>query len=325
MKQIQLANPLFEGHNNVYVIGAQKSSPTVLIDTGTGTSQTQRTLSNGLSELGIGFEDVDEVLVTHFHSDHAGLAGLIQDESNAQVQAHQADAPLVRRDKDAIESFETERRSLIRQWDVPKLKLSDLYKYVQEHNAYAGPKPVVTNLSPDRKLAFGSTILRTIHLPGHTAGQCGFVTEGEDGTGLFCGDALLPDYTPNVGGTDIRLQRPLEKYLQTLQHIIDSGYHRVWPGHREVIESPTERAREIVSHHRLRAEQIYRTISEDGPLTVWGLSTYLFGDLEGIHIMAGAGEVYAHLNHLEENGIVESIPSGYVTQEPPDEIDALFS
>jgi len=60
----------------------------------------------------------------------------------------------------------------------------------------------------------GGVALEAMHLPGHTAGLTGFAFDprevpdhesvgGADATAeLFAGDALLPKYTPNVGGAD---------------------------------------------------------------------------------------------------------------------------
>jgi len=38
---------------------------------------------------------VDAIALTHWHPDHAGLAGEIQAESDADVYVHEADASLV--------------------------------------------------------------------------------------------------------------------------------------------------------------------------------------------------------------------------------------
>lgn len=37
-------------------------------------------------------------------------------------------------------------------------------------------------------------------------------------------DALLPHYTPNGGGTDVRLERLLERYRDTLEWLAEGGY-----------------------------------------------------------------------------------------------------
>lgn len=324
MKRIRTVNAVFEGRNNAYVLGEGGGSTTVLIDTGLGNGDTHRAFTEEFTRQDLDPAELDEILVTHFHADHAGLAGSLQRESDATVRAHPDDAPLVARERDAIDEFETRRESLIRRWGVPNSKLDALYEYVTEHNAYADPPPTVTRIPDRTTIDCGTTTIEAVHLPGHTAGHCGFVVERESGSELFCGDALLPQYTPNVGGTDVRLDAPLEKYLETLRWIRDSGFVRAWPGHRDVIDSPAERAAEIIAHHRSRARQIQSLVVDHGPISVWDLSTRLFGDLEGVHIMAGVGETHAHLLHLEANGIVEHRSSGYVVLKVDHDLAPLF-
>jgi glyoxylase-like metal-dependent hydrolase (beta-lactamase superfamily II) len=147
-----------------------------------------------------------------------------------------------------------------------------------------------------------------VHAPGHTAGHCLF--EFEEGE-VFSGDALLPVYTPNVGGADVRVDRPLRKYLRTLRSIADADYRRAWAGHRDPIDDPTGRAREIIRHHEERAYRVLDALERLGPCSVWAVSADLFGDLAGIHILHGPGECYAHLEHLEESGLVAAESGEY--------------
>ncbi|MFC2071940.1 MBL fold metallo-hydrolase [Chloroflexota bacterium] len=58
-----------------------------LVDTGPATSA--NVVLDGIRELGIGPEDIDYLIVTHIHLDHAGGAGfLIRDMPQAQVVVH---------------------------------------------------------------------------------------------------------------------------------------------------------------------------------------------------------------------------------------------
>lgn len=50
----------------------------------------------------------------HFHPDHAGPAGEIQEASGATVHAHAADAPLIEQDPAAFADFEERRRELLK-------------------------------------------------------------------------------------------------------------------------------------------------------------------------------------------------------------------
>jgi glyoxylase-like metal-dependent hydrolase (beta-lactamase superfamily II) len=325
MKRIQLENSLFEGLNNAYLLGTEMSGPTVLVDTGLGLQNTREMFVEKLAEYGLAFDDIDEVLVTHFHADHAGLVGPIQQSSEAVVRAHPADAPLIERDKTQVAEFKRRWAESIDQWGISQTNDTDLLDYLDYHNMYAEPGPAVTPIHDGARLRFGRDHLTAIHLPGHTAGLCGFVVDREDGPELISGDVLLPHYTPNVGGTDLRLDQPLETYIRTLKLIIEQSFTRVWPGHRDVIESPSERAQEIIEHHRDRARRVYAIVDEHGPVNVWETSIRLFGDLEGIHLLSGVGEAHAHLIHLMNHGIATKGDDGYTVTEPIHIVDETFS
>ncbi|AEH38481.1 MBL fold metallo-hydrolase [Halopiger xanaduensis] len=324
MDRITLENEEFEGRNNAYVLEDESGAgddDLALVDTGIATPDTRAQLREGLAERGYDFADVDAIVLTHFHPDHAGLAGEIQAAGGATVYVHEADAPLVEQDPDAVEDFERRRRESLERWGVPDEPRDELLGFLEAADGITGEPVDVTPISDGDVLEVGGRRLETVHAPGHAAGLCCF--EQLDGDGgdesaaeAFVGDAVLPVYTPNVGGADIRVERPLEKYLTTLRQIAECDYERIWPGHRDPIEDPTERALTIAMHHRERTENVLEALREHGPADPWTVSADLFGDLAGIHILHGPGEAYAHLDHLRHEGVVELEDGEYRLLDP---------
>ncbi|WP_339104152.1 MBL fold metallo-hydrolase [Haloterrigena salinisoli] len=315
MDRIRLGNEEFEGRNNAYVLAAGEtpgasrgggetadSDDLALVDTGIATPGVREDLRDGLADRGHAFADIDDIVLTHFHVDHAGLAGEIQAESDATVYVHEADAPLVDGDADAVAAVEDRRRELLEEWGLPADARTELLEFLEAASTIEGEPADVTPIEDGDVLEVGGYRLEAVHAPGHAAGLCCFELDG--GREAFVGDALLPVYTPNVGGADVRVDRPLKRYLHTLEDLADRDYDRVWPGHRDPIEDPTARAREIIDHHRDRAENVVAVLDEYGPADAWTVSEHLFGDLEGIHILHGPGEAFAHLDHLRHEGAV---------------------
>jgi len=321
VQRIQLGNTVFEGENAVYLLGADAET-TALVDTGVATAATREQLASGLAAHDCSFEDVDVVLLTHWHHDHAGLAGEIQAESDATVYVHEDDAEMIEAGG-TTHVEEIERRGLFGRWGVPDEKAEELLAFLRSHEEIRGRAPTVETIADGDRFAFGGIELEAVHLPGHTSGLTGFRFDGEDGPELFAGDALLPKYTPNVGGADPRVEDPLGAYLDSLERIADGEYVRAWPGHRDPISNPTGRAREIVGHHRERTERVVGVLGERGTADAWTVSAELFGELSNIHILHGPGEAYAHLDHLEREGVVANTDAGYELRDRID-LDAVF-
>ena len=322
MNRFRLENTEFEGENSVYLLNADSDAPTTLIDTSVRKPETLASLESGLADHDCSVEDVEHIFVTHWHTDHAGLAGTVQERSDAAVHVHEADAALVAQHEWAWDGIETRQRRLLDEWGLPEPIQEPVFRNAVNVDRLDGPTPTVEPFTAGDTFDCGDYELEAVHLPGHTAGLSGFAFDGEDGRELFCGDALLENYTLNVGGADVRLESPLDAYLDTLSHVVDESYTCAWPGHGDVLDA-VERALEIRAHHRERAEDVVGVLNANGPIDPWTMGAHLFGELEGIHLLHGPGESYAHLEHLTDAGYVERMGNEYELVQQPD-LDALF-
>ncbi len=320
---LSLGGAAFEGENSIYLLGLESDAPTTLIDTGIASRESRRGLRKGLDRYGTSMSAIDQILLTHHHGDHSGLAGEIQAESGCSVFVHEADAPLVEKDETAMSAQSDRLRRTIDAWGMPGVKRDELLSYLDSAEQRDSRSPEVTSFTEGETFDIGPVRLRAVHMPGHTLGLTGFAFDETDGEEVFSGDALLPYYTPNVGGADVRVDGALDAYLETLSGIVERGYARAWPGHRGPIIDPAGRAADIVLHHRERTERVL-SVLESGPATPWEVSAELFGSLSSIHILHGPGEAFAHLEHLESAGIVSREGRTFERIDPDPDLESWF-
>lgn len=281
-----------EGANSTYVLPDRG----VVIDPGPPGETAWRTLRDGLGDI-CGLDAIDHVIVTHWHIDHAGLAPRLTEAADASLHLHEYDAALVGEYARERKKRLARDKQHLERWGVP----SEIVTAVID-NDRSSPLPASF---PTESHTAGEEIagLQLIHTPGHTLGHAAFHT----GTALFLGDAVLSTYTPNVGGSDTRVENALATYRKTLERL--QKYDATpYPGHGTDIDLPS-RINEVLDHHRTRMKNISTIVADTGPTTPWEVATTLFGEMNGIHVKMGAGEAAAHLSHLESKEEVERIAS----------------
>jgi glyoxylase-like metal-dependent hydrolase (beta-lactamase superfamily II) len=162
-----------------------RGSKLALIDSGSKFSP-KEAVEPALRELGLGWSDLDYLVNTHGHPDHAGGNGEVKAEApRAEVALHRDDVALV----EGVEAHlraRTDASALFR-----LLGREDL---IAEREATL--RQVIGNaVGVDRELSDGDTIdlgqdvrLSVVHTPGHTPGSVCLYWEG--GRVLFSGDAI---------------------------------------------------------------------------------------------------------------------------------------
>jgi glyoxylase-like metal-dependent hydrolase (beta-lactamase superfamily II) len=156
-----------------------------LIDTGAADSPSAA-VEPALRELGLKWEDLDYLLNTHGHLDHAGGDGELKALApQTQISIHPADKYLLGGPEAHLHS------------DVDAaayLRLMGFDDMVQEREALIR-SVVGRSVGVDRELLDGDVVdlgddvrLTVVHTPGHTKGSVCFFWEG--GSTLFSGDAV---------------------------------------------------------------------------------------------------------------------------------------
>ncbi|GGO64839.1 MBL fold metallo-hydrolase [Nonomuraea cavernae] len=301
-------NPL--GYTLVYAVESPKGP--VLIDAGWNHPDAWEALHGGLGSLGIDIATVRGVVVTHFHPDHAGLAGQVRETSGAWIAMHEADAALVRLMHGLADG---EHRS----FQADMLRRAGADPAEVDVATAQRPKPPAP---PDRELRDGDLVdlpgrkLRAVHTPGHTPGH--ICLHLEDADRLFTGDHVLPDITPHVGiyPYDRDDVDPLGEFLGSLERIGDMGPLDALPAHEWTFPDAAARATEIRQHHEEKLTELHALLAErPEPQTIWEVAAMMtwnrpWDDLSPMLRGMAAGEAAAHLRALEARGAIRRVSGG---------------
>jgi glyoxylase-like metal-dependent hydrolase (beta-lactamase superfamily II) len=210
-----------------------------------------RQFSSALSRLGHTPADIDAVLITHHHPDHAGNAERLR-SSGARVLSHPADAPYLRGERKL--SNRGIARHLWRPW-----YLAYMLRYVAK-GITRTPAVAALDQVADGEVVDVPGSPRVVHAPGHTAGSCALFLE--ERSLLFTGDALVtldvargprgragPQVVrgPHTENADLA--------LESLTVLAATKAQTVLPGHGEPWHDGVASAVEIARRHDRLAAQ----------------------------------------------------------------------
>lgn len=283
--------------------------PTTLLDT--GTSRTAGHLEESLSQIGIGFSDIDRIILTHGHIDHYGAARHIVKRSSgrAAVAVHLEDRPVV---ETGMEVSDRQFSKFYRLMGVPLVFELLFYGMGLFFSSLAENCPVDLCLADGEKIPVGDYEATVISTPGHSKGSICLYLEKEGI--LFSGDHILGHITPNAfvmleSDFDIPWRMSQLEFYDSLKKVESLAPRIVYPAHGKPVTSLPETAAMYREQFSLRQEKIL-AILKKGEFTVYRIARSLFPEISGkrlpLEIFLAVSEVFTHLQVLEKDGQVVS-------------------
>jgi len=273
-----------------------------IIDTGFHTDTARSAWRETFKTLGISPTDVVEIVLTHYHPDHLGMAGVLQEMSKAPVKISSIDYKHIQSMwmiPIEINVFD----QLAKEHGMSEELRNIIYAKGKENLQLVRPFPEFTTFEEGETFYWGETFV-AIHAPGHADGHMVFYSENS--RLLVCGDVLLPKITPNIGYLTGMNPNPLGSYLHTLEKLQKYSLDMVLPGHRNIYADGNRRADELVNHHRQRLREILDVIVQ--PLTAAQITRIVFSHINSsrsaMQHRFAFQETLAHLIYLEQNGEV---------------------
>jgi glyoxylase-like metal-dependent hydrolase (beta-lactamase superfamily II) len=299
VERLSLPTPFRVGRVNCYLLVA---APVTLIDPGTTQPGSLERLASELAARGLGFTDVEQIVVTHAHPDHFGAAAEVATRSGAPIVCGVPEiASLVTR-RGADVEYE-----LLARLGVPEQMAHSLAASGEALLARSVTWPdrtVVRGVRDGDVLRAGGRELVCVVSSGHADGHLSLWDPGD--RILFSGDHLLARIipVPSLPATDSPgSRRTFVEYLDGLDRFVQLDPAAVLPGHGRGFTAVDLLARRLQDHSRARADDI-AVILRDGPATPFDIALRLQWQPEGARLAMGLANAQGHLGLLEHDGRV---------------------
>jgi glyoxylase-like metal-dependent hydrolase (beta-lactamase superfamily II) len=287
---------------NSYIIRGEKGL--TIIDPGLHTVETEAVWEETFTHYGFAFSEVEQIVLTHYHPDHYGIAGWLQDRCGGiPVWISQEGFEQAMRLWGDGQPLTSEIAELFIKHGMDKTLVHEqLIPHMHDFIAWVSPQPQVSFIPYEKNFRMGDRWFEPIVTAGHAEGHlCFYDAERQE---MFCGDHVLPQISPNVSYIPRADGNPLETFLVSLEKINQYKVVKAYPGHREPFDTFNLRVLELIAHHEDRLEKMAAQLTE--PKHVYQLSLDFFGDQLSIHQMRFAmAETLAHVIYLQEKGQIK--------------------
>jgi len=286
-----------------------------IIDAGWNDQKSYDALSAGLAQGGYRISDIKDVLVTHVHPDHFGLAKRLREETGARITLHRAEAKtlMIEPRQEVQWQMEAEVHGLSH--GVPDEERSHMQREVGEFRKFVDHSPPDVLVEDGQRLELPGWELDGIWTPGHTPGHMCFVDAGRKV--MFTGDHVLPRITPNISVHSNNPPDALAKYLDSLTKVakVADTINELegLPGHEYRFAGIRQRADELIGHHETRLAELVDIVRDEPGVTTWQISQRLswarpWESFRFPERRAALGEAVSHVELLQQRGVVRSDP-----------------
>ncbi|OYD07228.1 MBL fold metallo-hydrolase [Paludifilum halophilum] len=252
-------------------------------------------------ETGFSWDEVEKIVLTHYHPDHFGLGGTLQRRTGSPVYISRTDFEQARLffrsdsdQPDVMARFYSEH-------GLPAEWVEKIPGHLRGFTKWVEPFPDPTWIAAGETIRLGNREYRILHTPGHADGHLSFYDPERQW--LIGGDFLLPRITPNISlwpGCD---PDPLSSYLNTLERMKDLPVKKVFPSHGPVFQTYRERIEQLQHHHQERLDRMRDWVEEENGTTAVDVCFRIFGENLSVHNLRFAlSETLAHLEYMYRRG-----------------------
>lgn len=311
--QVILPLPFALSSVNCYLL--RDDNGWTIIDSGLHLPQGRAGWQAAFASLDIAPGAITQVMLTHFHPDHYGMAGWLQrfchtddTRSSPTVWMSPREAELARLVWQLPDNQPEPMVHFFRAWGIPEDLTRGMAEGVAFLRARTMPHPSITLLAPGAVLRIGARRFTAIHTPGHSDGHLVFY-DAEDRL-ILCGDHVLAKITPHIGLWPESEPDPLGRYLASLSELGALDIRLALPGHGRLIIDWQGRLAELQRHHDERLQRMEDAVGTRAIVYEVSTRVFDFAQLTPHEARFALAETLSHLEHLVHRGKLRRDDSG---------------
>ncbi|ANU11121.1 hypothetical protein A1A1_17510 [Planococcus antarcticus DSM 14505] len=298
LHKIIIPTPFAVGDVNSYLL---KGDMLTLIDTGPKTPEAWMAIKAGLKEFGAEPGDVEQVVLTHHHPDHAGW---VDGFENAKLYGHPYNDLWLRRDQDFFEYHDAFYMERLKEEGVP----GDLQFWVKKMKR---PLNLMGSRPLDKAINEGDTLpghpeWEVLETLGHAQSHLSFWNK--ETHEMIGGDHVIAKVSSNPliePPLDPAQGRPksLLQYNASLSRLLKMPIDVIYSGHGEEVRNINELITSRLAKQHQRAMKALGMIGERN-LTVYELTKELFSHAYEKELGLTLSETIGQIDYLQEEGLI---------------------
>ncbi|MCJ1908871.1 MBL fold metallo-hydrolase [Planococcus ruber] len=296
--KIIIPTPFAVGDVNSYLL---KGDALTLIDAGPKTPEAWEAIKAGLSEVNLRPQDIEQVILTHHHPDHAGW---VDGFENAKLYGHPYNDLWLRRDEAFFQYHDAFYLERLKEEGVP----DDLEYWVKKMKRplnLMGSRPLDMSINEGDALP-GHAEWKAMETLGHAQSHLSFWNE-ETGE-MIGGDHVIakvssnpliePPLDPDQGRPKSLLQ-----YNESLGRLLKMPIQVIYSGHGEEVYNMKELISSRLEKQHLRAMKVLNMIAHEEK-TVYMLAKELFPHAYVKELGLTLSETIGQIDYLLEDGLI---------------------
>ena len=314
--RIPLSTPFQIGDVNAWLL---RGEPLTLVDAGPLMDENEARMEAGLAAAGVRVEDLELIVLTHQHDDHAGAAAELRRRSGAAVAGTAALASYLADTEASMDADDGYSVALMRRHGVTERTVATLAGISRAYRQYIEDVVVDRIVAAGDELEAGGRRWQVRERPGHSPTDTVLASApGGDGSPASCWRATTCSSasrrtrsrtsrsappTPSALAAAEDRPRTLMTYLASLQATADDDRGElILPGHGEPFTGAAALVEKRAEGSERRAEKILAAL--DHPRTAADVGRDLWRHVPVTHAYLVLSEVLGHLDLLEDRGAV---------------------